>query len=240
MKNIIKKIAVAVVLLAAVTYAIVFNIVREKSVNEAIPAVNTVYYGGDYFIAGENVTPETANTQSAYASNETTNITSIGFTLVNINTAGAEELMKLSGIGEVTANAIIEYRNTNGEFRAIDDIKNVKGIGEAKFETIKAFITVGETAGDLAETAVTTTDLTSEIADSTSLLTYSTSAATALINLNTASHDELMTISGVGEATAAKIIAYRDTYGFKDVSDLLLIDGIGEAKYNAIVPFVTI
>lgn len=56
--------------------------------------------------------------------------------LININTADAATLMKLDGIGEVTAAAIIEYRSSI-PFTSIEDIKNVKGIGEKKFEAIK-------------------------------------------------------------------------------------------------------
>lgn len=63
-------------------------------------------------------------------------------TIVNINTAGVGELITLPGIGESTAAKIVEYRKTNGKFKTIEDIKNVSGIGDAKFNTIKEFITV--------------------------------------------------------------------------------------------------
>ncbi|MDO5555963.1 MAG: helix-hairpin-helix domain-containing protein [Clostridia bacterium] len=56
---------------------------------------------------------------------------------VNINTASQTELETLSGIGPSTALKIINYRQENGEFKTIEDIKNVSGIGEAKFENIK-------------------------------------------------------------------------------------------------------
>lgn len=61
---------------------------------------------------------------------------------VNINTAGAQELMTLSGIGESRAEAILSYREENGMFSSIEDIKNVSGIGEGIFERIKNMITV--------------------------------------------------------------------------------------------------
>lgn len=66
----------------------------------------------------------------------------VSLDLVNINTATISELDNLSGIGEAKAKAIVEYRNANGEFKSIEDIKNVSGISEALFEKIKDFITV--------------------------------------------------------------------------------------------------
>jgi competence protein ComEA len=62
---------------------------------------------------------------------------------ININTASAEELDKLPGIGPTTAKAIIDYRTKNGPFKTIDVIKDVPRIGDALFEKIKDQITVG-------------------------------------------------------------------------------------------------
>ena len=62
--------------------------------------------------------------------------------LININNATKEELLTISGIGESKALSIIEYRNTNGNFKSIEDIKNVSGIGDALFEKIKNNITI--------------------------------------------------------------------------------------------------
>jgi len=61
---------------------------------------------------------------------------------ININTANATMLQTLSGIGPVLSERIIEYRNQNGFFGDIDDIKDVSGIGEKKYEGIKDLICV--------------------------------------------------------------------------------------------------
>lgn len=62
--------------------------------------------------------------------------------LININTASLEQLMTLSGIGESKAKSIISYREENGNFKAIEDITKVSGIGQALYEKIKDYITV--------------------------------------------------------------------------------------------------
>ena len=61
---------------------------------------------------------------------------------INLNTATISQLTKLNGIGESTAKKIIAYREVNGDFKKIEDILLVSGIGEAKFNLIKDFISV--------------------------------------------------------------------------------------------------
>ena len=65
-------------------------------------------------------------------------------TLVNVNTAAAEELETLTGIGPSLAQAIIAYRTEHGDFTAAEDLLNVKGIGQAKLEGFRAQITFTE------------------------------------------------------------------------------------------------
>jgi competence protein ComEA len=61
-------------------------------------------------------------------------------TTININTANADELSKLKGIGKAKAAAIMEWRETNGKFSSLEDVDEVKGIGPALLEKNKALI----------------------------------------------------------------------------------------------------
>ena len=63
-------------------------------------------------------------------------------TVVNINKADEKELQSLNGIGESLATSIVQYRKENGRFETIEDLKNVPGIGDSKFENIKEYIKV--------------------------------------------------------------------------------------------------
>lgn len=60
--------------------------------------------------------------------------------LININLATLEELDNLPGVGEATANKIINYREENSSFKSIEEIKNVNGIGDKKYEDLKDLI----------------------------------------------------------------------------------------------------
>src|SRR6266446_4914670 len=63
---------------------------------------------------------------------------------VNINTAGVDELVALPGIGRAYAERIVEYRQKNGPFKKVEDILNVRGIGEKTFERIRDRLTIGK------------------------------------------------------------------------------------------------
>ena len=62
--------------------------------------------------------------------------------VINVNTATLEELAMLPGIGEVTAQKIIDFRDSNGPFASIDDLNKVSGIGDATLDKIRPYVSL--------------------------------------------------------------------------------------------------
>jgi competence protein ComEA len=78
----------------------------------------------------------------AAAQDSTRRASPAGATAVNINTATASQLEGLPGIGKATADRIVEYRQKNGGFKKVEDLMNVRGIGEKSFLKLKPLVTV--------------------------------------------------------------------------------------------------
>lgn len=91
-----------------------------------------------------NINDETESSvvqnNSTYSSNG--NNSDKGSTLININTADLEQLKEITGIGNIKAQSIIDYREANGGFKSLEELKNVDGIGDKTFEKIKEQITL--------------------------------------------------------------------------------------------------
>ena len=106
--------------------------------------VLSAFLGGMYIgrnTRGEEIQDTMLNVPTTAATKATTKPTQQN-KKININTADIYTLMRLEGIGETYAQDIIDYREANGPFEKIEDIKNVPGIGEKRFEAIKDMITV--------------------------------------------------------------------------------------------------
>jgi competence protein ComEA len=76
-------------------------------------------------------------------------------TPININTASAAELATLKGIGPAKAQAIVDHREKNGQFKTVDDLKLVRGIGDKMLEQLRSHVTVdGAAAGSATNSAI--------------------------------------------------------------------------------------
>ena len=176
-----------------------------------------LWESGDYTYAYSN------------AKSETETVSVVVFP-IDINIASAEELINIKGIGEVTAESIVSYRNEHGYFHSIEELLNIDGIGEKTLDKMREYIFIApDIAEEITETAAETVTENSISANTADIFP---------IELNTATAEELMQINGVGEVTADAIVEYAQTVGFKKVSDLMNINGIGEKKFENIKPYV--
>ena len=94
-----------------------------------------------YYITVGDYAPNIPEQSSPNSSAESSAPVEVSYP-ININTASAEELELLSGIGEVKARAIVEYREEHGYFTSVDELVNVYGIGEKTLDKIRGYITV--------------------------------------------------------------------------------------------------
>ena len=87
--------------------------------------------------------PATATEPIAQAVSQSPEQSATSGVLVDINTAGVQELTALPGIGNALAMRIIEYRQSNGKFQTVEDLINISGIGEKKLEQLLPYATAG-------------------------------------------------------------------------------------------------
>ena len=204
-----------------------FTYAEDTTVGVTLKTENEATHSYETSVTTPEFTIETSETQNISEEISET-VSEINFPL-DINTASAEELTNIKGIGTATAEKIISYRENNGYFHSVEELLNVSGIGEKKLENMREFIYVDpEFAENFPETS----------ADTSFEENVSQGLDIFPIELNSATKEELIRINGIGEVTADAIIEYAETIGFNDVSDLLNVKGIGEKKLEKISPYV--
>ena len=171
---------------------------------------------------------------------------------INLNTATAGQLVQLSGIGEVTAQKILNYRQAHGPFINVLQLLEVDGIGDKTFEGIKDFVYVEnpqpmpektqkpeKTQTPQAEAAPEPEpeqeQLEPEAEPEPEPEAPSHKNADGLLNINQATKEELMEIDGIGEVLAQRILDFIAVNGpVSDLDELLKVNGIGEKKLEKI------
>lgn len=182
----------------------------------------------------------TSTTSTSTTVTETEAVTEPIVLWFDLNAASPEELALLPGIGEKLAAEIVNYRSANGEFRNIEELMKVSGIGESKFEDVRAYIYVLDPVydEDIPEPEEVYQDEPPVQEETEHIPTLEEIAP---IDLNTAVKEELMLLPYVDDVIAERILTFREQAGgFSHPYELLYIEGLTRDKTAEIVGYVTV
>ncbi len=146
-------------------------------------------------------------------------ISSLAFGVVNINTASKAELETLPGVGSKVADEIIAGR----PFKSVEDLTEVKGIGDAKFAKLKPLVTI-----ESSRAAARVRADRAEVSDL---------ARGEVININRASKEDLEKLPGIGPQRAEAIIEGRP---YRSPEDVMKVKGIKEGIYSKIKDHISV
>lgn len=142
---------------------------------------------------------------------------------IDPNRADALQLDRLPRVGPALAERIVQWRTEHGDFRSLEDLDAVPGVGPALLQALAPHLELparapGAAAGAGAARAVAT-----------------------LVDLNRAAEDELVALPGIGPALAGRIVAWRTEHGaFQSLEDLERVPGIGPALRERLRPLVKV
>jgi competence protein ComEA len=150
---------------------------------------------------------------------------------VNLNTATAEQLETLPGIGPAHAKEII----ANRPYRAVDDLERVKGLGKTRIDAIRNMVVV--TTAAPAAPAATSAPAANAPKSKTASKPAARLAPGKKVNINTASKEELDVLPGIGPVKAQAIIDGRP---FKTIDDIKKVKGIKEGEFGKIKDVIVV
>lgn len=156
-------------------------------------------------------------------------LTSANEIRLDLNQADRVELMQLPGVGETIADRIVEYRDENGPFESIDDLRHVKGVGPVVLAQIRPHVTLD---GQPVEESPSTVNVRSG--------TKKPGKPKAPIDLNRATAAELQQLEGIGPVLAERIVEARTRKPFEKVDDLDRVLGIGPKTLDRVRPHVVV
>ncbi len=208
------------------------------------------YYDSVLWITSTQAQSEAETDKESKKNTEVKNNTeeTAEFIYIDINKAGREELIKLKGIGEKTADLIIGYRNAVGGFSDISEIMNINGIGKKTFEGIKDHIYVTEEY--FSKDSNEETDMTEEYKTEETMppaaefqdeTVQQEETYIEMVNINTAAAEEFMQLPGIDRELAENIITLRTSIQyFQHIYELLYAEGMTKEKLSEIDEYLTL
>jgi len=165
----------------------------------------------------------------------------------DLNRADRSELEQIPGVGSSLAQAIVDHRGEKGRFQSLDQLRDVKGIGPATFDKVRAYLRVDPAPAPApSDFDPPILERKKPAAQDAKRPTGRPASARKLqpgdppVNVNTASAEQLMQLPDIGPITAQAIIAARAENPFHSVNDLDRVKGIGRKKLDKLRSFVKV
>jgi competence protein ComEA len=152
---------------------------------------------------------------------------------IDLNRADRAQLLQLPGVGEGLAGRIEEYRRKHGEFRSVDELRRVGGVGPVLLEKLRPLVWVEPPEREDGEEAAYSSAPPAPERPGKKV------PPSGLIDVNRATAAELQRLPGIGPKLAARIILARDRQPFRRVEDLRKVSGIGAKTLEKLRPHVT-
>lgn len=145
----------------------------------------------------------------------------------DLNTATAEELMRVPGIGETLAAAIVQHREQLGGFRRRDELKEISGIGDGLMQAVMAEFEIPGELPPVQEEPPAAEPAEPDMPDLTDAPETTEPALQGPFEMNAVTREELLTIPGMTEALADEYLSMRGRLrGYQNFNELLLVTGM--------------